>query len=187
MKLRLRAKVPHFLLLAASSLHANEPVRNEAWLLTVAQHAGHPVCETGCSSSEVEAHVAAGRIFLCAALESRREVSWRIYQLADGTYTFSWPSVGERGARQSRMPPLQERLRYVSAGHIHWDNLKRFSAQDWLWVTGNNRRLILITRDGVVREATPKGAWRRTRPGNFARSAPFRFNGRRIARFAPQP
>ncbi|HEX6928737.1 MAG TPA: hypothetical protein VF267_05785 [Gammaproteobacteria bacterium] len=160
------------------------PLETEMQLLQLSSHAGRPVCIHHCLATENDAHLAASRRFLRIALKVKREVSWRVYRLADATYAYSYPSVGEQGATQSRMPPLFPEYEYVSAGHIHWDGVWRFSPQDWNWVAKNNRTLFLATDEGVLRKAIPRMARRVARSGGLATRDAVSFAGQRVARIA---
>lgn len=163
------------------SVHAAAlEILNEAHLLDLKTLAGQPVCSRDCLETEQNAHYSAAASYLNIALETRREVNWLVYRVADGTYTYSYPTVSERSATFSFMPPIAAGVTYLSAGHIHWDNVLNFSPLDWQWVMGNQRDLYLASRDGVLRVLTPL-LTRRSRNGQLATpSQAVNLNGRRL-------
>jgi hypothetical protein len=133
-----------------------------------------------CFQSEDAAHAAAANRYTGAALETYREVNWRVFENGSNDYSFTYPSVTAVGATTGRMPTdrnLSEK--YISGGHAHWDGNTDFSGWDWRWVTGNNRKFYLSAGDGRLQystrlQAQPYG----TGPGS--RNAPSTYPGKTV-------
>jgi len=177
--------VVFFLLLTDISIAAQTdwlagPVATEAELLALSRFAGRPACSRNCSRSEKDAHHSIAAKLLDIAVKTRREVNWRVYYLADGTYAHSFPMVSDAGATFSRMAPIAT-SGYSSSGHIHWDDMSDFSALDWTWVARNKRDLYLASRDGSLRILTPSIV-RRTSGGKIVLRNPLILHGHKIGK-----
>lgn len=136
-----------------------QPIATDAQLVALGKYAGEPACRIDCNRSEMEAHLSIATRLLDLAIGNRREVNWRVYRVADGTYAYSFPKIGKPGSRVNSMAPVLAD-RYTSAGHIHWDDTVTFSPLDVIWVTGNKRSLFLAARDRKLRVLTPSLARR---------------------------
>jgi hypothetical protein len=127
-------------------------------------NAGQLFCTAACESSPEGAHAAAGNRYLGASIAARREAGWRVYDVGDGTYSFTYPSLGNVGQPGARLPSRLSGLTMASSGHTHWDSNLSFSGVDWRLVTGGQRSgagggtLFLAARDGRLQYATPSYA-----------------------------
>ena len=142
---------------------ANSKTAN-AFLEKEAEKAGQLFCQSKCSTTtEDDAHMAAAERYLGASLAAVREVTWRVYKLKDGTYSFTYPNLGDLGDAFAKLPPIDYSLDFVSAGHTHWDRNNKFSRQDWHLITQKQRRghgikLYLASKNGQLQYSTPRMA-----------------------------
>ncbi len=174
----------HLLLfvLGFSSHAAVAGIASEAELLAAGSRAGELLCTADCHVTEADAHRHVAAMLWQAAAAARRETAWHVYRLADGSYTATWPRVGEADSASVRVPPLDRRHEYVSSGHTHWDDVEDFSALDWRWVQGNRRTLYLATREGELRRLTPRQTRSRARGGLVRAHESVAVSGQGVAR-----
>jgi hypothetical protein len=135
----------------------------DAFLQAESANAGQLFCSASCEVSADAAHAAAGNRYLGASLATRREVAWHVYDVGDGTFSFSYPSISGVGHTQLELPPRLPGLSRHSAGHTHWDSNHQFSPQDWRLITQEARRgpgvtLYLASGDGRLQYSTPAHA-----------------------------
>ncbi len=153
--------------LAGSGGDENPGVANsksaEKFLLEDGERAGELFCQSDCSANENLAHIGAANRYLGASIAANREASWRVYELDDGTFSFTYANIGSKGSAYVRLPTPNESLNLASAGHTHWDSNGNFSPQDWRLITQEKNRgfgikLYLASRDGKLQYSTPKMA-----------------------------
>lgn len=137
----------------------------EDFLGEESKHAGELFCKSGCEVTEDAAHAAAGNRYLGASLETNREAGWRVYKLADNTFSFTYPNIGVIEGPNVALPPFQVGFRQMSGGHTHWDSNFLFSPQDWKVITQSRKsgygiKLYLASGDGRLQSSTPDQARR---------------------------
>lgn len=137
----------------------------EAFLLADDANQGTLFCSSNCEATPETAHEAAANRYLGASLLTMRESSWRVYQVPDGTFAFSYARAGLSRVGGVAPPTLQSVGKFHSTGHTHWDSNMLFSPQDWRYITQERRSgpgvtLFLAAGDGVLQYATPADARR---------------------------
>lgn len=138
-------------------------VSAEAFLTSESQNAGTLFCTTSCEATPDAAHAAAGDRYLGASIEARRETGWRVYDVGDGTFSFTYPTMGRKNSAQNALPARLPGLTHHSGGHAHWDHNNQFSPQDWTLITWGRRdgpgtTLYLASRNGRLQFSTPDHA-----------------------------
>lgn len=159
----------------------------DGFLQAESSRAGDLFCQSSCSISADAAHAAAGDRYLGASIAARREVGWRVYELQDGTFSFTYPSLGNVGGSTVRIPRPISGYGYSTAGHTHWGHNYQFSAKDWGFITGGvksgpGNTLYLAARNGTLQAATPSFARGLgiSSYGSSLRPPPMDFTGRVI-------
>jgi hypothetical protein len=135
----------------------------DAFLQGESANAGQLFCTAECSATPDAAHAAAGDRYLGASLASRREAAWRVYNVGDGSFSFTYPNISGVGGTQVALPSRLSGFSFDSAGHTHWDSNWKFSPQDWRLITqgvrhGAGIKLYVATGDGRLQFSTPAKA-----------------------------
>jgi len=125
----------------------------EKFLQAESSKSGDLFCRLNCSKTADLAHEAAANRYLGASIASRREVGWLVYELPDGSFSFTYPRLGDVGIGETKLPEGLKGWSIDSAGHTHWDSNHQFSPQDWRVMTQDERRgpgmpLYVATGDG---------------------------------------
>jgi RHS repeat-associated protein len=137
----------------------------EAFLLADDANQGALFCSSNCEPTPEGAHEAAANRYLGASLLAMRESGWRVYQVPDGTFAFTYARAGLFRVGGVAPPTLQSVGKFHSAGHTHWDSNMLFSPQDWRYITQEKRSgagvtLFLAAGNGALQYATPADARR---------------------------
>jgi hypothetical protein len=135
----------------------------DAFLVAESQNAGQLFCTSGCSSSPEAAHEAAGNRYLGASIAAKREAGWNVFKVSDGTYSFTYPSLGATLSEYVVLPKIGKQLNFDSRGHTHWNDNSQFSVQDWRVVTlglqsGPGNTLFLAAKNGSLQFSVPSNA-----------------------------
>ena len=153
---------------------AGEP-NADAFLQAESANAGRLFCSADCEVSPEAAHAAAANRYLGASLAAKREAGWKVYDVGDGTFSFSYPAISAVGGTQVALPSDLPGRSFDSAGHTHWDSNYQFSRQDWRVITQGTRNgpgitLYLATGNGRLQYSTPTHArgFAITRGASFA-------------------
>jgi len=135
----------------------------DAFLQAESANAGVLFCSASCEASPEAAHAAAAGRYLGASIAARRESTWWVYDVGDGTFSFTYPSISGVGATQQALPSRLPGFSLDSGGHTHWDSNYQFSPQDWRLITQEARNgpgitLYLGSGDGSLQYSTPAHA-----------------------------
>lgn len=137
------------------SLPIGNPQDAEKFLQAESSRSGDLFCNLNCAKTADLAHEEAANRYLGASIVTRREAGWLVYELPDGTYSFTYPRLGDVGVGETKLPEPLAGWSIDSAGHTHWDSNHQFSPQDWRLMTQERKRgpgmpLYLATGDGSL-------------------------------------